>query len=229
MTTLQFDVTLSTVHFIVHYTLSEDPETIERLTDGDEFVANVEREGEKRRAGLANLLCSIFAVLHRQMPVLTTPTNSNQPSSRERDKPSAFRDLMTRDQSFEQSNAYRRSFYQEVIKLATEYYARDVSEEAHENGKQYKRLYDTGKKLSGRFYEPPPKIRLHSSVPFHRRKPPLFPITEVGFDHLAYDAMENTFTLERLVQTDWIAHLGRPAYIYFTSCFGELLTSLLEQ
>jgi hypothetical protein len=27
---------------------------------------------------------------------------------------------MTRDQSFEQSNAYRRSFYQEGIKLATE-------------------------------------------------------------------------------------------------------------
>jgi hypothetical protein len=42
-------------------------------------------------------------------------------------------------------------------------------------------------------------------------------------------AMENTVTLERVVQTDWIAHLGRLAYIHFTSCFGEPLTSLLEQ
>jgi hypothetical protein len=70
---------------------------------------------------------------------------------------------------------------------------------------------------AGRFYEPPPKAELHSSVLFHMRPSPLFPITAVGFDHLAYNAMENTVTLERVVQTDWIAHLGRPAYIYFTS------------
>jgi hypothetical protein len=66
----------------------------------------------------------------------------------------------------------------------------------------------------GRFYEPPPKAELPW---IYMRPSPLFPITEVGFDDLAYDAMENTVTLERVVQTDWIAHLGRPAYIYFTA------------
>lgn len=223
---------------------------------------------------------------------------------------SAFRDLMTRDQSLEQSNAYRRSFYQEVIKLATEvnyrclqhlfsennkpykFAARDSTEEqadsSYENHRQYKRLHEIGKKLcqfvnqdenltlarwsrrplvilafdesqfltdlphgqnrtttlfadvdgvlhniralpifslfisrAGRFNERPPKTKL-----LYMRSPPLTPITEVGFDDLAYSAMENTVTLERVVQTDWIAHLGRPAYICSTSCFGELLTSL---
>ncbi len=246
------------------------------------------------------------------MLVLANPTNPNELSSRERDErasavrqrqevlASAFRDLMTRDQSLEQSNAYRRSFYQEVIKLATEvnccyfhlfaendkpskYAARDSSEEAgkenrYENERQYGRLHDAGRELcqfvnqdekltepqwltrplvmlafdesqfltdlpqghdrtatlfadmdyvlqkiinlpvfslfvlrAGRFYEPPPKIVIRSfyGVPI----PPRIPITAVGYDHLAYGAMENTVTLERVVQTDWIAHLGRPAYI----------------
>jgi hypothetical protein len=62
---------------------------------------------------------------------------------------------------------------------------------------------------AGRFYEPPPKTEIRS---FYTRPQPLNPITEVDFDHLAYHAMENTVTLERVVQTDWIAHLGRPAY-----------------
>jgi hypothetical protein len=67
------------------------------------------------------------------MPVLTTPTSPKElPSHDEQDErasavgqrqevlASAFRDLMTKGQSLERSNAYRRSFYQEVIKLATE-------------------------------------------------------------------------------------------------------------
>jgi hypothetical protein len=39
---------LSLVHYIVDYTLLDDLEFIERLADRDEFVANVEREGEKK-------------------------------------------------------------------------------------------------------------------------------------------------------------------------------------
>lgn len=116
------------------------------------------------------------------MPVLTTPTTSSESSSRERGErasavrqcqealASAFRDLMTRGQSLEQSNVYRRSFYQEVIKLATEvnhrcfrhlfseddkpskYEAQDLSEKAdgkelYENERNYSRLHDTGRKL----------------------------------------------------------------------------------
>ncbi len=64
--------------------------------------------------------------------MLTTQTNPHGLSSHEQDEresavmrrqemlASAFRDLMTRGQSLEQSNAYRQSFYQEVIKLAKE-------------------------------------------------------------------------------------------------------------
>jgi hypothetical protein len=39
---------LGSVHHIVDLTLSHDPEIIERLARRDEFVANVEREGEKK-------------------------------------------------------------------------------------------------------------------------------------------------------------------------------------
>lgn len=66
---------------------------------------------------------------------------------------------------------------------------------------------------AGRFYELPlPKTVKRS---FYTLPPnmPRDPITEVHLDVLAYGAMENTVTLERVVQTDWIAHLGRPAYI----------------
>ncbi len=63
----------------------------------------------------------------------------------------------------------------------------------------------------------------------YMRPQPLCPFTAVGYDHLAFPALENTVTLERVVQTDWIAHLGRPVYIRFTSYLGEPLTSLFEQ
>jgi hypothetical protein len=41
-----------------------------------------------------------------------------------------------------------------------------------------------------RFYQPPPKIRLHPSVLHDMRPPPVSPITEVGFDDLVYGAMK---------------------------------------
>lgn len=81
---------------------------------------------------------------------------------------------------------------------------------------------------AGRFYDPPPRTVLRFSYMSPLHQPPLSPITEVVFDKLAYGAMENTVPLERVVQMDWIAHLGRPAYIYFTLSFGELFI-LLEQ
>ncbi len=39
---------------------------------------------------------------------------------------------------------------------------------------------------------------------------PLDPISEVCFDDLALPARENTVSLDRVVQTEWISHLGRP-------------------
>jgi hypothetical protein len=85
---------------------------------------------------------------------------------------------------------------------------------------------------AGRFYLPPPKIRLHPSVLHDMHPPPVSPITEVGFFYdLAYGAMKNIVMSERVVHPHPIAHLGRPAYIiyiYFTSCFGpgELLSPM---
>jgi hypothetical protein len=46
--------------------------------------------------------------------------------------------------------------------------------------------------------------------------PPLDPITEISFDDLAFKATKDTVSLDRVVQTDWISHLGRPLYVYFT-------------
>lgn len=39
------------------------------------------------------------------------------------------------------------------------------------------------------------------------------PISEVNFDDVAYPALENHATLDRVVEIDWIAHLGRPLYV----------------
>jgi hypothetical protein len=58
---------------------------------------------------------------------------------------------------------------------------------------------------------------------------PLDPISEVCFDDLALPARENTVSLDRVVQTEWISHLRRPLYIHFTYSFQEQLTSHLEQ
>jgi hypothetical protein len=44
--------------------------------------------------------------------------------------------------------------------------------------------------------------------------PPLQPISEISFDALAYPAMEDDIMLSRVVQTDWISHLGRPLYVH---------------
>ena len=44
----------------------------------------------------------------------------------------------------------------------------------------------------------------------------LHPITKISFDDIAVPANENTVSLSRVVEMDWICHLGRPWYV----CFG---------
>jgi len=39
---------------------------------------------------------------------------------------------------------------------------------------------------------------------------PLSPITEISFDDIAYPASKDTVTMKRVVDIDWISHLGRP-------------------
>ena len=57
----------------------------------------------------------------------------------------------------------------------------------------------------------------------------LDPITEISFDDLAYDAPEFKIMLKRVVEMDWMCHLGRPLYALFSYHFNEWLTSHLEQ
>jgi len=49
--------------------------------------------------------------------------------------------------------------------------------------------------------------------------PRLSPITEISFDDLAFPAIENCITLDRVVQLDWISHLGRPLFVHFIFFF----------
>lgn len=64
---------------------------------------------------------------------------------------------------------------------------------------------------AGRFNLFSPEIR---SDPSDRIKNdnlrPLDPIPEVSFDDIAHPAFEDEVTLDRVVQMDWIARLGRP-------------------
>jgi hypothetical protein len=47
------------------------------------------------------------------------------------------------------------------------------------------------------------------------------PITEISFDDLAYDAPEYEIMLARVVEIDWICHLGRPLCALFGYHFSE--------
>ena len=71
---------------------------------------------------------------------------------------------------------------------------------------------------AGRFHLFSPDIH---SDPLNRVRDsssrPLDPISEISFDDLAYLALNNTVTLDRVVQTDWISHLGRPLYVHSSS------------
>ena len=48
---------------------------------------------------------------------------------------------------------------------------------------------------------------------------PLDPISEISFDDLAFPAQAGIVSLDRVVQTDWMSHLGRPLYVHFTYVF----------
>jgi hypothetical protein len=50
---------------------------------------------------------------------------------------------------------------------------------------------------------------------------PLNPISETSFDDLAFAAQEGTVSLDRVVQMDWMSHLGRPLWVHFPSAFRE--------
>ncbi|KAF8333428.1 uncharacterized protein EI90DRAFT_3051997, partial [Cantharellus anzutake] len=55
---------------------------------------------------------------------------------------------------------------------------------------------------AGRLNHPPPGSN----------ERPLNPITEISFDDISYPALKNTVTINRVVETSWISHLGRPLF-----------------
>ncbi|KAI0250558.1 hypothetical protein BJV78DRAFT_1218537 [Lactifluus subvellereus] len=66
---------------------------------------------------------------------------------------------------------------------------------------------------AGKFQLFSPEIRSDPSRRVANRDlPPLHPVSEISFDDLAYPAIEDNITLSRVVQMDWIAHLGRPLF-----------------
>jgi len=46
----------------------------------------------------------------------------------------------------------------------------------------------------------------------------LHPISEISFDDIAFPALENTVSLDRVVEMDWISHLSRPLYVHLGYC-----------
>ena len=77
---------------------------------------------------------------------------------------------------------------------------------------------------AGKFHLLSPEIRSDpSSRVTNSTLLPLHPISEISFDDLAISAEKGGVLLDRVVQTDWIAHLGRPLYANFTYFFHEQL------
>jgi hypothetical protein len=77
---------------------------------------------------------------------------------------------------------------------------------------------------AGRFDKFSPEIRSEPSA--RAREPhnrPLNPISEISFDDIAYPALRDTVTIDRVVDIDWISHLGRPLYVHPYHPFREPL------
>jgi hypothetical protein len=82
---------------------------------------------------------------------------------------------------------------------------------------------------AGRFNQTPPDI--HSDPSARAREPdnrPLDPVSEISFDDIAYPALKGTITINKVVEIDWISHLGRPLYVHPSYPFRELLSYNLE-
>jgi hypothetical protein len=82
---------------------------------------------------------------------------------------------------------------------------------------------------AGRFDKFTPEI--HSDLSARAREPdnrPLDPISEISFDDVAYPALKGTITIDKVVEIDWISHLGRPLYVHPSYPFREPLSYHLE-
>jgi hypothetical protein len=77
---------------------------------------------------------------------------------------------------------------------------------------------------AGRFNQFLPDVEFGPSA--RAREPsnrPLDPISEISFDDIAYPALKGTIIIDKVVEIDWISHLGRPLYVHHSYPFRELL------
>jgi hypothetical protein len=49
---------------------------------------------------------------------------------------------------------------------------------------------------------------------FDKISHPPYAISEISFDDLAHPALKDTVTMQKVVEIDWIVHLGRPLYVH---------------
>src|SRR5712675_1960145 len=79
---------------------------------------------------------------------------------------------------------------------------------------------------AGHFVKFSPDIRSDPSA--RAREPeirPLSPIIEISFDDIAYPALKDTATINRVVDIDWISHLGCPMCVHPSHPIRERLTT----
>jgi hypothetical protein len=70
-------------------------------------------------------------------------------------------------------------------------------------------------------------LDIHSDPSIRAREPdnrPLDPFSEISFDDIAYSALKDTVTIDKVVEIDWISHLGRPLYVHPSVPFRNLLS-----
>jgi hypothetical protein len=90
---------------------------------------------------------------------------------------------------------------------------------------QHLQIFSLFLSTAGRFDKLSPDIYLDPSA--RAREPeyrPLDPISEISFDDIAYSALKDTVTIDRVIEIDWISHLGRPLYVHPSYPFRELLS-----
>ena len=84
---------------------------------------------------------------------------------------------------------------------------------------------------AGRFNLLPASSMFQSGLSNRNRDPnycPFAPISEVGFDSVAYPAEENFVTLDQVVTFGCIAHFGRPLYVYSKGITAAFLPPQLD-
>jgi hypothetical protein len=90
---------------------------------------------------------------------------------------------------------------------------------------QHLQIFSLFLSTAGRFDKFSPDVHSHPSA--RAREPdnrPLHPISEISFDDIAYPALKGTITIDKVVEIDWISHLGRPLYVHLSYPFRELLS-----